>query len=62
MSLEQEGFEVLFGYEEAIGFMFGDKIRDKDGVAASVMFAEMVAALHRDGKSASKRLQELYDR
>ena len=42
--------------------MFGDTIRDKDGVAASVMFAEMAAALRRDGQSASERLQELYDR
>ena len=36
LRLEQEGFEVPFGYEEAIGFMFGSKIRDKDGVAATV--------------------------
>ena len=34
--LAREGFEVPFGYEEAIGYMFGPEIRDKDGVAASV--------------------------
>lgn len=27
-----------FGYEEAIGFMFGPDIRDKDGVAATVCY------------------------
>jgi phosphomannomutase len=27
---------VPFGYEEAIGYMFGSEIRDKDGVAATV--------------------------
>lgn len=32
----EEGFDVPFGYEEAIGYMFGSKIRDKDGVAATV--------------------------
>lgn len=32
----QDGFEVPFGYEEAIGYMFGSEIRDKDGVSASV--------------------------
>ncbi len=36
LTLEKEGYEVPFGYEEAIGFMFGTQLRDKDGVAASV--------------------------
>ena len=36
VNLEKEGYEVPFGYEEAIGFMFGSEIRDKDGVAATV--------------------------
>ncbi|OCH95278.1 hypothetical protein OBBRIDRAFT_788474 [Obba rivulosa] len=58
--LEQQGYVVPFGYEEAIGFMFGSEIRDKDGVTASVVFAEFVAALHRQGKTASSHLQELY--
>ena len=34
--LETEGFNVPFGYEEAIGFMIGSTVRDKDGVSASV--------------------------
>ena len=36
LNLVKEGYEVPFGYEEAIGYMFGSDIRDKDGVAASV--------------------------
>jgi phosphoglucomutase len=36
LNLVAEGYEVPFGYEEAIGYMFGSEIRDKDGVAASV--------------------------
>lgn len=36
LDLVKEGYEVPFGYEEAIGFMFGSEIRDKDGVAATV--------------------------
>ena len=36
LNLVADGYEVPFGYEEAIGYMFGSEIRDKDGVAASV--------------------------
>jgi phosphomannomutase len=36
LKLVEEGYFAPFGYEEAIGFMFGDEIRDKDGVAATV--------------------------
>lgn len=36
LDLVKAGYQVEFGYEEAIGFMFGDEIRDKDGVAATV--------------------------
>ena len=36
LDLVAEGFEVPFGYEEAIGYMIGSKIRDKDGVSATV--------------------------
>ncbi|RPD65833.1 phosphoglucomutase first 3 domain-containing protein [Lentinus tigrinus ALCF2SS1-6] len=60
LTLQQEGYEVPFGYEEAIGFMFGSQLRDKDGVAASVVFAELAASLQRKGKTASSHLRELY--
>lgn len=36
LDLAAEGFEVPFGYEEAIGYMTGSEIRDKDGVSATV--------------------------
>ena len=62
MNLVEDGYEVPFGYEEAIGFMFGSELRDKDGVAASVVFAEFVASLQRQGKTASSHLKELYER
>jgi len=62
LALVEQGFEVPFGYEEAIGFMIGSEIRDKDGVAAAVFFAELVALLHRKGNTANGFLQELYDR
>jgi phosphoglucomutase len=42
LDLVREGYEVPFGYEEAIGFMFGSEIRDKDGVAATVSAGMLV--------------------
>jgi phosphoglucomutase len=41
LDLVKEGFEVPFGYEEAIGYMFGPDIRDKDGIAATVMIIQV---------------------
>jgi len=62
LDLVKQGFEVPFGYEEAIGYMFGSEIRDKDGIAATVLFAELVVSLHHQGKTANSYLQELYQR
>lgn len=62
LNLVQTGYDVPFGYEEAIGFMFGSEIRDKDGVAATVLFAELVTLLHHQGKTAKSYLQELYQK
>lgn len=36
LKLEEQGYQVLLGYEEAIGYMFGQHVHDKDGVAATV--------------------------
>jgi hypothetical protein len=58
LDLVRKGLNVPFGYEEAIGFMFGDEIRDKDGVAATVstynsnlfiMLIDMAGSLCRAG-------------
>ncbi|KAG6820796.1 hypothetical protein H0H93_011561 [Arthromyces matolae] len=62
LNLVEEGYEVPFGYEEAIGYMFGSDIRDKDGVAATVVFAEMVTTLHAQKLTVNSYLQSLYAR
>ncbi len=51
--------KVLFAFEEAIGFMVGVMgIRDKDGVSAAAVFAEMAADYYSRGETVrgSKRL------
>ena len=47
------GAKTLFAFEEAIGFMFGDVHRDKDGISAAAVFAEMTANAYEKARSSS---------
>ena len=58
---ENEGYNVLFGYEEAIGFCCGDVINDKDGVSAAGVFAELARAVYGKGGTMKGFMQGLYD-
>jgi phosphomannomutase len=49
----------VLGYEEALGYAVGDTARDKDGITAAVVIAELAAALKADGKTLLDRLAEL---
>ncbi|KAL1741168.1 hypothetical protein HDZ31DRAFT_46000 [Schizophyllum fasciatum] len=62
LEMTRRGFEVPFGYEEAIGYMFGREVRDKDGVAATVSFVDLVLSLYKEGKTVKSYLDELYER
>jgi phosphomannomutase len=44
-----DGVEFVFGYEEALGYTVGDVVRDKDGVSAAVLAAEIAAVLRGHG-------------
>ena len=48
IQLREEGYTVLFAYEEAIGFCIGDVVNDKDGVVAASVFTEMAKQLHKN--------------
>ncbi|KAK5115775.1 hypothetical protein LTR62_000864 [Meristemomyces frigidus] len=60
--LRQEGFEPVFAYEEAIGYMFPTVAWDKDGIAAAVVF--LIARQQWQGERISpwRKLQGLYER
>jgi phosphomannomutase len=50
---------LTFGYEEALGYLVDpDKVRDKDGISASVDFLSLAAELKADGKTVLDRLDE----
>ena len=41
--LEQKGEIFLFGYEESIGYLTGNFVRDKDAVISAMLIVEMTA-------------------
>ena len=59
---EQEDGEVVFGYEEALGYAVGTVVRDKDGISAAVAAAELVRELAGSGRTLVDRLEELSQR
>ena len=58
---EKEGEEEFIGGgEESYGYLFGDKVRDKDAVASCVMIAEMAAYVKDQGMSLFDFLLDTY--
>ncbi|MFA0520823.1 phospho-sugar mutase, partial [Vibrio sp. 10N.222.55.E8] len=51
MQLEDENSEFLFAYEEALGYTIGTQVRDKDGLSALVIFAQLVEELKSQGQT-----------
>jgi phosphomannomutase len=51
IALGREGYEFVFGYEEAIGYCVGDVVYDKDGISAALLAAELAAVLRGRGKT-----------
>ena len=52
--------KFLFGYEESIGYTYGDSVRDKDAVNSSMMIAEMAGYYKKHGQSLLDVLEDLY--
>jgi phosphomannomutase len=60
IDLEKEGATFVFGYEEALGYAVGDVVRDKDGISAAVLVAEMTSVLASRGKTLLDELESIY--
>jgi phosphomannomutase len=62
LSLADEGISFRFGFEEALGYCVGDAVRDKDGIGAALVAAELASDLKAQGKTLQDRLEELWTR
>lgn len=52
----------LFGFEEAIGYLIGTHVRDKDAVVASMIIAEMAAYYDSKNSSLYQELNKIYEK
>lgn len=57
---EEEGIGFVYGTEESYGYLVEKEVRDKDGISAAAMTAEMTLYWRSKGKSLLERLDELY--
>jgi phosphoglucomutase len=65
MRLSEEGKipqQIIFGSEESYGYLVENDVRDKDGVSAAALTAEMTLYWRSKGKSLLGRLHELYEK
>ena len=57
---ESEGLDFVYGTEESYGHLVETEVRDKDGISAAALTAEMALYWRSKGKSLLDRLEELY--
>ncbi|MCC8169536.1 MAG: phospho-sugar mutase [Oscillospiraceae bacterium] len=57
---EKGNHTYLIGFEESYGYLVGTHARDKDGVVATMLIAEMAAYYKTKGKSLYEALQDIY--
>jgi phosphomannomutase len=51
---------LIFGYEEALGYLVNPTtVRDKDGISAALVIADLANRLAREGKTIADRLAEI---
>lgn len=56
---ELSDYQLIFGYEEALGYLIGDIVLDKDGISAGVRFMEIIAHVEHLGKTLWQLLDEI---
>ncbi|KAM5490568.1 hypothetical protein MaudMau93_002372 [Microsporum audouinii] len=59
--LENQGYEVPFAFEEALGYMFTKVCYDKDGLTAAMVFLAAEAKWKEQGLTPFGKLEQLYE-
>lgn len=62
LDLVAQGYDAPYAFEEAIGYMFGDIVRDKDGIAAAIVFLSLVVEIYGRNQTINQLLTQLYER
>jgi phosphomannomutase len=57
---KEKGWRFIYGFEEALGYTVGELVRDKDGISAAVVFAELTAVLRAQNTTVLAHLEGLY--
>ncbi|MBN1206934.1 MAG: phospho-sugar mutase [Myxococcaceae bacterium] len=57
-----ESLQFVFGYEEALGYTVGRVVRDKDGISAALVFADLAAWCQSRGATVLGYLEEIQRR
>jgi phosphomannomutase len=56
---EPDPWQLVLGYEEALGYCVGDAVHDKDGISGALVAAEVVAVLRERGRSVRDELDAI---
>jgi phosphomannomutase len=56
------GGRFVMGYEEALGYSVGPLVRDKDGISAALLLAELALADRAAGRTVLAHLDDIYRR
>ena len=60
LELEGEGYQYVFGYEEALGYAPLSSVRDKDGISSAVLITDMASRLKARGETLIDALESLW--
>jgi phosphoglucomutase len=60
-NLESEGYDVVYAFEEALGYMIPQTVHDKDSISAAAVFLTATSHWSTQGLTPYSKLQSLYE-